>query len=148
MLIAELLDAGGQMNILGHDRVFRRFDSAYRISIPADDMRLIASHVEPEQWADVMGAIVATNGLATFVNSQIEHGRQVLTASEACYARLDVRAIAVAALALADIAEAPGEVPPLKPIRCKPGPGPIATQLRTRLKAVGVAPLPPGGAAP
>jgi hypothetical protein len=85
MLIAELLDAGGQMNILGHDRVFPRFDSAYRISIPADDMRLIASHVELEQWADVMGAIVATNGLATFVNSQIEHGRQVLTASEACY---------------------------------------------------------------
>ena len=66
-------------------------------------MRLIASHVEPEQWADVMGAIVATNGLATFVSPQIEHGRQVLTASEACYARLDVRAIAAAALALADM---------------------------------------------
>jgi hypothetical protein len=43
-----------------------------------------------------MDAVRSTNALATFVNTQIERGRRVLTTSEACYARLDARAIAYA----------------------------------------------------
>jgi hypothetical protein len=132
--------------------VLRRFDPAYRISIPDEDRRLIASQVEPEQWAAVMAAVVNTNGLATFVNSRIERGRQVLTASEACYARHDVRAIYYAAAALADLADAPGEPPPRKPIRCKPGPGPLPPEPRRRLEAAGAPieapPLPLGVPAP
>jgi hypothetical protein len=34
MLMTELIEAGEQMVILGGDHVLRRFDSAYRISIP------------------------------------------------------------------------------------------------------------------
>jgi hypothetical protein len=152
LLFAELLGAATQMTILGGDRVFRRFDPAYRIAVRQGDMRLVASHLKPEQWGMVQQAIVNAEGLETFVSTQIDRGRLVMTKSEACVVRLDVRSISLGAAALADLADASRRPQPLKPIRCKPGPGPLPRALRRRLEAAKVTieapPLAPGATVP
>jgi hypothetical protein len=125
LLFVELTEAGAQQAILANDRKLRHFDPSYDISMRAEDMRLIASKLPPEQWATVMAAIVNAGGLETYVNTLIERDeRTKLSPGEACLALNDLRSIRFAAEALANLADAPGKPQPPEPLNCTPAPRP------------------------
>jgi len=84
LLLGEFRQSAEQMAVLANDRITRRFDPAYRINISNDDLGLIASKLDGEEWGLVLGARSAVESLETFVNSQIERGSEVLTKGEAC----------------------------------------------------------------
>lgn len=123
ILFAEFFQASTQMAVLANDRRLRRFDRSYRIEMRAEDLRLIASKLEGEQWGAVQDAQASVQGLETYVNTLIERGRTRLTSGEACYALYDLRSVRYAAAALADLADAPGDdSPPATPPNCVPKP--------------------------
>jgi hypothetical protein len=132
LLFGELLDAQEQMVILANDRILRRFDPSYPISLPPEDMRLIYSKLAGEDWGSVQAALANVAALQTFVNTQIDRGRKRLTRGEACFARIDAKSIRVAAGGLADLADAPGRDTAPQTPWCTPKPGPIPRALRPR----------------
>lgn len=125
LLFAEMYQSGTQTAILANDRILRRFDPSFRVEMRPEDMRLVASKLDGERWGAVLNAITSIEGLETFVNTQLERGRRRLSKGEVCYALIDLRAVRLAAEALAPLADAPGRPPPPGPLECQPRPGPI-----------------------
>lgn len=120
LLFAELLQAAAQQSILASDRVFRRFDDSYRVEMRPEDLRLIAAKLDGDRWGAVQEALTNADGLATFVNTQIERGRRRLTKGEQRFALVDLRSIRYAAEALASLAAATGQPAEPEPFGCKP----------------------------
>ena len=118
VLLSEMLVAAGQMAILEHDRIYRRFEPSYRVNLPPSDLKLVASRLAVEQWGHVMAALHNTDGLETFVNTRLERGRRRLTPADRCLVRADIRSIRIAARSLAPLADAPGNDEPIEPIDC------------------------------
>jgi hypothetical protein len=127
ILYGELEQAAFQIQVLGSDRILRRFDPSYEIAVEPGDMRLVASHVSGDEWGDISITLSNLAGLETFVNTLIERGRHRLTPGEVCYLRQDVHAIFFASKALAKLAGAPGNPADPPDPKCTPKPGPLGT---------------------
>jgi hypothetical protein len=80
LLISELLIAATYMEIMRGDRLYRRFDSRYRIEVPSDDMLLVFSYLTPDELEEITVALLNVQGLETFVNSQVSDGKRQLDA--------------------------------------------------------------------
>lgn len=125
ILFEELLASAEAMQVLNSDRILRPFDPSYRVSIPPEDLRLVASTLKGEQWGAVQTSLTNISGLNTYVRTLIERGRKRLTSGEACLVRYDLRSVVFASDALARLAGAPGHRPALPAIDCIPKPGPL-----------------------
>lgn len=124
LLVSELLQTGGQMAVLGNDRILRRFDNSYGVQLRPEDRLLVAAKLGGERWDVVQQSLTNIDQLETFVNTQVHRGRRRLTAGEVCYVRLDLRSVRVALDELVPLSEAPRTsdlLPDVSP--CQPDPG-------------------------
>lgn len=76
VLSLELLEAGWELSDLAQDGYFRRLGSGFVVDVPKDDLRLIASEVSGNQWADVTRALSAITGMARYMQQRaVARGR-------------------------------------------------------------------------
>lgn len=67
VLASEFFLAAKEMGDLALDGYFRPFDETYRIEIPQEDLRLVASRLSREQWTAIYLAMSSVQGLERYV---------------------------------------------------------------------------------
>jgi hypothetical protein len=89
VMFADLVDAEGQMKVLAHDRILRRFDGPKRVVLS----QLVAERLDGDTWGRVQQILTNVAALKRFVNARIVSGRHRLTEGQACFVRADLQAL-------------------------------------------------------
>jgi hypothetical protein len=112
VMFADVQDAEGQMNVLAHDRLVRRFDGPRRVVLS----QLVAERLDGDTWGRVQLALTNVAALKRFINALIVSGRRRITEAEACFVRSDLHALGYAKeIVGTELADAPRDRAPPRP---------------------------------